>query len=249
MTMTERRRAKKFQAVSHMSAGIGSAWQLMLLTAVLQLTVIAIAAVSCVKSGEEVITAPVSAVFTFIQFLVCTFPAGRFYDFAVDKNFRGVYNGSVIPDAFLSTLPFKAQDSRNFRLILWEQTAAVNALIVSLGHIISLIAEARGYPVHHGVSGLFTLLAVVVEAFLIAPYIIDNNKLLITIGMIVGMGFAMMCGIMDEIDGVPADAFAPLKIFSGISGILIYCAATLFIAFLGEMYIKHRKNVSWRLPK
>lgn len=200
------------------------------------------------EDDQLFIMSPCMSMFSILPFFGCIAATG--IDRGVnEKGFQEIYHSSSTPSAFLCCMPFEARDMANLKFCLWEKAAAVNVLMIAVGHIASLIAEARGFTIYNGVSGLFTLAALITEIVFMIPYIFKSNGLMLSVGVFIGMGFAMMCGLMDEIYGMSADTLASLKIFSGISGILIYCAATLFIAFLGEMYIKHRKNVSWRLSK
>ena len=248
MTIAERKRAKKLQSVIYLYCKAGKAFNGILITAILQAAIIIGVLVIGMVDNKMFMVVPIVSMLTFLPFLVCLIATG--IDRGLnDKAFKETYRGTSMTSNFLCNLPFKAKDVFNFKLILWEEAAAANVLAVILGHVISLAAEAHGFAVYHGVSGLFTLLAVISEALLMLPFIIKSNVLMVVLTVGWGIGFSVICGFMDMIPDASADTLAPLKIFSGISGILIYCAATLFIAFLGEMYIKHRKNVSWRLSK
>lgn len=248
MTMVQRRRAKKLQNVTYLYSRGCRAWLGLLLTSALRLIILALVILFGREDDQLFIMSPCMSLFSMLPFFICLIAMG--IDNTVnEKNFRELYHSSSTPSAFLCCMPFEARDMANLKFCLWEKAAAVNALMVAVGHIASLIAEARGFTIYNGVSGLFTLAAFITEIVFMIPYIFKSNGLMLSVGVFIGMGFAMMCGLMDEIYGMSADTLASLKIFSGVSGILIYCAATLLIAFLGELYIKHKKNVSWRLSK
>lgn len=248
MTMVQRRRAKKLQNVTYLYSRGCRAWLGLLLTSALRLIILALVIFFGREDDQLFIMSPCMSLFSMLPFFICLIAMG--IDNTVnEKSFREVYHSSSTPSAFLCCMPFEARDMANLKFCLWEKAAAVNVLMIAVGHIASLIAEARGFTIYNGVSGLFTLAALITEIVFMIPYIFKSNGLMLSVGVFIGMGFAMMCGLMDEIYGMSADTLASLKIFSGISGILIYCAATLLIAFLGELYIKHRKNVSWRLSK
>lgn len=251
MTIVQRRRAKKLQNVTYLYSRGCRAWLGLLLTSALRLIILALVIFFGREDDQLFIMSPCMSLFSMLPFFICLIAMG--IDNTVnEKNFREVYHSSSTPSAFLCCMPFEARDMANLKFCLWEKAAAVNVLMIAVGHIASLIAEARGFTIYNGVSGLFTLAALITEIVFMIPYIFKSNGLMVSVGVFIGLGFATMCGLMDEIYDMPAmsaDPLAPLKIFSGISGILICCAATLFIAFLGEMYIKHRKNVSWRLSK
>jgi len=248
MTMVQRRRAKKLQNVTYLYSRGCRAWLGLLLTSALRLIILALVILFGREDDQLFIMSPCMSLFSMLPFFICLIAMG--IDNTVnEKNFRELYHSSSTPSAFLCCMPFEARDMANLKFCLWEKAAAVNVLMVAVGHIASLIAEARGFTIYNGVSGLFTLAAFITEIVFMIPYIFKSNGLMLSVGVFIGMGFAMMCGLMDEIYGMSADTLASLKIFSGVSGILIYCAATLLIAFLGELYIKHKKNVSWRLSK
>ncbi|MDE6599185.1 MAG: hypothetical protein K2K34_03795 [Oscillospiraceae bacterium] len=249
MTMVQRKRAAKLQQTMYLYSRYGRAWLLMLLVAVLQITIITIASIAGLNDGECMI-APASAMFTFVQFLVCMFPVGVDNEIN-EKITQDAYHGSVMPAKFMCSLPFEARDLLNFKIIMWEKAAAVNVLFVTIGHIISLIAESRGYMVYRGASGLFTLMAIITEIICIIAFLKKSTKLNIILGAFIGFSFSFACGIMDELSGMSPDAMSSssLKIFSGVSGIIIYIAATLIIAAAGELYIKRKKNVSWNMFK
>lgn len=247
MTMVQRKRAAKLQQTLYLYSKFGRAWLLMLLAALLQITIITISSIAGLNDGECLI-APASTMFTFVQFLVCMFPIGVDNDIN-ERVTQDAYHGSVMPAKFICSLPFEARDLLNFKIIMWEKAAAVNVLFVTLGHIISLIAESRGYMVYRGASGLFTLMAIITEIICIIAFLKKSTKLSIFLGAFVGFSFAFTCNIMDEMSGMSVDAMSSLKIFSGVSGIIIYIAATLIIAAAGELYIKRKKNVSWNMFK
>lgn len=247
MTMAQRKRAAKLQKTMYLYSKFGRAWLLMLLVAVLQITIITISSIAGLNDGECMI-APASAMFTFVQFLVCMFPIGVDNDIN-ERITQDAYHGSVMPAKFMCSLPFEARDLLNFKIIMWEKAAAVNVLFVTIGHIIALIAESRGYAVYPGVAGLFTLMAIITEIICIIAFLQKSTKLSIFLGAFIGFSFAFSCGIMDEMTGMSVDTMSPLKIFSGVSGIIIYIAATLIIAAAGELYIKRKKNVSWNMFK
>lgn len=249
MTMVQRRRAKKLQNVTYLYSRGCRAWLGLLLTSVLRLIILALVIFFGREDDQLFIMFPCMSLFSMLPFFICLFTTMGIEKTINEKSFQELYHSSSTPSAFLCCMPFEARDMANLKFTLWEKAAAVDVLMIAVGHIASLIAEARGFTIYNGVSGLFTLAAFITEIVFMIPYIFESNGLMISVGVFIGLGFAMMCGLMDEIYGMSADTLAPLKIFSGISGILIYCAATLFIAFLGEMYIKHRKNVSWRLSK
>lgn len=248
MTMVQRRRAKKLQNVTYLYSRGCRAWLGLLLTSALQLIILTLIIVFGREDNQLFIMSPCMSLFSMLPFFICLFTMG-FDNTANEKSFRELYHSSSTPSEFLCCMPFEARDMANLRFCLWEKAAAVNVLMIAIGHIASLIAEARGFSVYNGVSGLFALVAFIIEILFTVPYIFKANSLMITFGVFIGMGFAMMCGLMDDIYGMSADTFASLEILSGISGIFIYCAATVLIAFFGETYIKHRKNVSWRLSK
>lgn len=248
MTMTERRRAKKLQDVTYLYSRGCRLWLALTGSSAVQLIILTIIIFAGRADDQLFIMSPCMSMFGILPFFAGMVTMG-IDNTANERVFRQAYHSSSTPLTFLCCTPFKARDMANLKFSLWEKSAAVNVLMVTVGHIAALIAEAQGFSIYHGVSGLFTLLAFIAEILLMTPYIFKNNVISVMEGMLIGLGFAMMCGLMDEIEDMSVNTFAPLKIFSGISGILIYCAATLFIAFLGEMYIKHRKNVSWRLSK
>ncbi|MBD5146546.1 MAG: hypothetical protein HDT21_11660 [Ruminococcus sp.] len=247
MTMVQRKRAARLQQTLYLYSRYGRVWLLMLLTALLQITIITIASIAGLNDGICMI-APAATMFTFVQFLVCMFPVGVDNDIN-EKITQDAYHGSVMPAKFMCSLPFEARDLLNFKIIMWEKAAAVNVLFVTLGHVISLIAESRGYMVYRGASGLFTIMAIITEIICIIAFLQKSTKLSIFLGAFIGFSFAFACGIMDEMSGMSPDAMSSLKIFSGVSGIIIYIAATLIIAAAGELYIKRKKNVSWNMFK
>lgn len=248
MTMAQRKRAAKLQQTLYLYSKFGRAWLLMLLVAVLQITIIAVSSIAGMKNDEIFSVAPCAAMLTFLQFLACMFPIGVDNDIN-ERITQDAYHGSVMPAKFMCSLPFEARDLLNFKIIMWEKAAAVNVLFVTLGHVISLITESRGYAVYHGVAGLFTLMAIITEIIFIIAFLLKKNILNIFLGVFIGFSFAFSCGIMDEMSGMSPDAMSSMKIFSGVSGIIIYIAATLIIAAAGELYIKNKKNVSWNMFK
>lgn len=248
MTTVQRKRASKLQKTMHIYSRFGRAWLLMLAAALLQ---IAIAVGACVSSMENDGICPVAscaAMFTFLQFLACMFPMGVDNDIN-ERVTQEAYHGTVMPAKLMCSLPFEARDLLNFKALMWEKGAAVNVLFVTLGHIISLIAGSRGYEVCGGVSGLFTLMAIITEAVLLWAFIDKRTVSNIVVGVLIGFSFSFSCGLMDDLPDMSVNAFAPLKIFSGVSGIIIYIAATVSIAVVGELYINHKKNVSWNMFK
>lgn len=245
MTMVQRKRAAKLQKTIYLYSKFGRAWLIMLLTAVLQITIITIASIAGLNDGICMV-APAASMFTFVQFLVCMFPAGVDSDINERIN-QDAFHSSSMPAKFMCSMPFEARDLLNFKIIMWEKAAAVNVLFVTLGHVVSLIAGSRGYEVYRGASGLFTLMAIISEIICIIAFIAKSNKLNIFLGAFIGFSFAFSCGIMDEMSDMSVNTMAPLKIFSGVSGIIIYIAATLIIAAAGELYIKRKKNVSWNM--
>lgn len=248
MTMTERKRAKKLQDVTHLYSRGCRLWLALTGSSAVQLIILTIIIFAGRADDQLFIMSPCMSMFGILPFFAGMVTMG-IDNTANERVFRQAYHSSSTPLTFLCCTPFKARDMANLKFSLWEKSAAVNVLMVTVGHIAALIAEEQGFSIYHGVSGLFTLLAFIAEILLMMPYIFKNNVTSVMAGMLIGLGFAMMCGLMDEIEDMSVNTFAPLKIFSGISGILIYCAATVLIAFLGEMYIKHKKNVSWRLSK
>lgn len=247
MTMVQRKRAAKLQQTMYLYSRYGKAWVIMLLVALLQIAITVGASMAGLAEGIFQV-APCTAMCTFFQFLACMFPIGVDNDIN-EKITQDAYHGSVMPAKFMCSMPFEARDLLNFKVIMWEKAAAVNVLFVTLGQVISLIAESRGYAVYHGVAGLFTLMAIITEIVCIIAFLMKKNILNIFLGAFIGFSFAMSCGIMDEMSGMSVDAMSSLKIFSGVSGIIIYIAATLIIAAAGELYIKRKKNVSWNMFK
>lgn len=248
MTMAQRKRAAELQKVMYTYSKYCRAWLIMLLAAVLQVLIIAVGSISGIINDQAYLVAPCTAMFTFVQFLACMFPAG--IDNGINERVTlETLHGSVMPAKLMSCLPFEARDLFNFKLCLWEKAAAVNVLFVTFGHVSALIAEARGYGIYHGVSGLFTLLAIIAEAILIVPFLVKSTTVNVVLGGFIGLGFSLTCGIMDQITDMSADTMSPLKIFSGVSGIVIYIAATVVIAVIGELYVKNRKDKSWGLFK
>lgn len=247
MTMAQRKRAAKLQKTMYLYSKFGRAWVIMLFVTLLQIAVTVGASMAGLVEGIFQV-AHCMAMFTFLHFLACMFPIGVDNDIN-EKITQEAYHGSVMPAKFMCSLPFEARDLLNFKIIMWEKAAAVNVLFVTLGQVISLIAESRGYTVYHGVAGLFTLMAIITEIICIIAFLQKSTKLSIFLGAFIGFSFAFSCGIMDEMSGMSVDTMSPLKIFSGVSGIIIYIAATLIIAAAGELYIKHKKNVSWNMFK
>ena len=247
MTMVQRKRAARLQQTLYLYSKFGRAWLLMLLVALLQIAITFGATITGMVEGIFQV-AHCMAMFTFLQFMACMFPVGVDNDIN-EKITQDAYHGSVMPAKFMCSLPFEARDLLNFKVIMWEKAAAVNVLFITLGQVISLIAESRGYAVYHGVAGLFTLIAIITEIIFIIAFLLKSTKISIALGVFVGFSFAFSCGIMDEMSGMSPDAMSSLKIFSGASGIIIYIAATLIIAAAGELYIKRKKNVSWNMFK
>lgn len=247
MTTVQRKRALKLQKTLYIYSKFGRAWLLMLIMALLQ---IAITVGVCAAGMEDGIctVAACAAMLSFFQFLACMFPIG--VDNGINERVtQAAYNGTVMPAKLICSLPFEARDLLNFKVLMWEKGAAVNVLFVSLGHILSLIAESRGYAVYGGVSGLFTLMAIITEAVLLWAFIDKRTVSNIVSGVLIGFSFSFSCDLMDELPDMSVNEFAPLKIFSGVSGIIIYIAAAVILAIVGELYIKRRKNVSWNVFK
>lgn len=246
MTTVQRRRAKKLQNVTYLYGRGCRVWLGLLLTSALQLIILACVIFFGREDDQLFIMSPCMSMLTILPFFGCIAAAGIDRD-VNGKGFQGSYHSSSTPSMFLCSMPFEARDMLNLKISVWEKAAAVNVLMVALGHIAALIAEAQGFSIYHGVSGLFTLLAIIAEILFMVPYTFKNNHMTFVVWFIIGLGFIALCGIMGEIDGMSANTFAPLKIFSGVSGIIIYIAATFLIALAGELYIKHKKNVSWNL--
>lgn len=248
MTTVQRRRAKKLQNVTYLYSRGCRVWLGLLLASALQLIILACVIFFGREDDQLFIMSPCMSMFSILPFFGCIAATG--IDRGVnEKGFQEIYHSSSTPSMFLCNMPFEARDMLNLKITVWEKAAAVNVLMVALGHIAALTAEAQGFSIYHGVSGLYTLLALIAEILLMIPYTFKNNYMTFVVGFIIGIGFAALCGLMDEIDGMSAGTLASLKIFSGVSGIIIYGAATFLIAFAGEMYINHKKNVSWRLFK
>ncbi|MDE7278417.1 MAG: hypothetical protein K2N26_01660 [Oscillospiraceae bacterium] len=248
MTMVQRKRAAKLQKTMYLYSKSGRARLLMLLVAVLQITIIAVASISGIKNDEAYLVAPCAAMFTFVQFMACLFPVG--VDSSINERVtQEAYRGSAMPAKFMCSLPFEARDLLNFKVCIWEKAAAVNVLFVTLGHISALIVESRGYAVYHGVAGLFTLMAIIDEALFIVLFLIKSTKVNVVMCVFIGFSFSFAGVFIDIVPDMSADTMALLKIFSGVSGIIIYIAATFIIAAAGELYIKYKKNVSWNIFK
>ena len=174
MTMTERRRAKKLQDVTYLYSRGCRLWLALTGSSAVQLIILTIIIFAGRADDQLFIMSPCMSMFGILPFFAGIVTMG-IDNTANERVFRQAYHSSSTPLTFLCCTPFKARDMANLKFSLWEKSAAVNMLMVTVGHIAALIAEAQGFSIYHGVSGLFTRMAFIAEILLMTPYILKNN--------------------------------------------------------------------------
>ncbi|MGN0674649.1 MAG: hypothetical protein ACI4KG_02775 [Oscillospiraceae bacterium] len=165
-------------------------------------------------------------------------------------------SGSFTTGEFLSTLPFKAKDMMNLKLINFEKQFIVNILSVIIIEAALMVAESFGYTTSLETGGL-SVIALLVSEIMLLTVLISQNKHVQFIfgGMSVLITFAAFMGFAAISDGAEnsaemAERFDMLKalgIFTGVPGIIIITVFAALIIFAGEYFLKNKKDVSWNL--
>lgn len=254
MTMTERKRARLFMKVSDTYGGTVRLRLSMPLFVFLQLFITAMAFFGEAGEGDYYEIPSLFGISSFMTYLSIVFQEMFMGDGG--KIFAGNLSGLTCADTtgkFLCTLPFKAGDLFNVRIMRWEWCSAANTLLYALNQIIAVVLEGAGYTMYHSYTGISFIISVLTSVwFLVATLLRGVKK-----SFIWGVFFALfyffpidfLTSFDDDIAAIARlDETAPvLGAFYGISGIFLYAAAMAVIAIIAELVTKKRSDKSWCL--
>lgn len=253
MTLTERKRAGKLRKIFESCGSYGRMKVLLALSLLLTVVAGSLILIFAAKDDELFMTVPFVCFMMFFSWVLSSIPAMSVGDTGQRDIGTASGIGTSLSGKFLCTLPFKASDMLNMRLLNWEDTAAAGAVLISAAQIASMIAESRGYTILHGTAGAAVLYAVFMEILVMIVTVNRNNIVQIVIGLTLGCSYAfymgMIFGTADNHDSAAelSESLSGLEVLYGASGIILYIAATVIIAAIGELCVKKMKNVSWHL--
>lgn len=165
-------------------------------------------------------------------------------------------SGSFTTGEFLSTLPFKAKDMMDLKLINFEKQFIVNIVSVMIIEAALMVSESFGYTTLLETGGLSVIALLVSEIMLLTALISQNKPVqFIFGGMSVLIPFAAFLGFAAISDGAENsaemagrfDMLEVLGLFTGVPGIIIITVFAALIIFAGEYFLKNKKDVSWNL--
>ncbi len=252
MTMTERKRACLFMKVSDTYGGTARLRLTLPLFVCLQLLITIVAYSAEMGEGNYYEIPSLFGVCSFMTYLAMIFQDMFLGDGG--KLIAGNMSGFTCADTtgkFLCTLPFKAGDLINARIIRWEWCSAANILLYAANQIIAVLLEGAGYTMYHSYTGISFIISVLMSVwFLVAALLRGVKK-----SFIWGVCFAIfyfipidfLTSFDDDIEAIARlDETAPvLGAFYGISGIFLYAAAMAVIGVTAELVIKKRSDKSW----
>ena len=137
MTMVQRRRAKKLQDVTYLYSRGCRLWLALTGSSAVQLIILTIIIFAGRADDQLFIMSPCMSMFGILPFFAGMVTMG-IDNTANERVFRQAYHSSSTPLTFLCCTPFKARDMANLKFSLWEKSAAVNMLMVTVGHIAAL---------------------------------------------------------------------------------------------------------------
>lgn len=262
MTKTERKRALLLEKVSRRYSKTGIMNSILIFQSIAFLIIDAVLFSIAANDDELYIMLPfhifIMGFFSALMMFVTTSVIGDttfVYGSANGNALRLSVNGSLTTGEFLCTLPFKAKDLMNLRLINFEKQFAYNVISTVIIEIALIAAESFGYTTYIGACG-FSVIAMLVSQILLMASTLTQNIWLLSVfgasGMLITFGTFLCFGVISEEYSNAADFFDKfgfLKIFTGIPGIFILIIFSVAIAAVGEYYLKHKTAVSWHLEK
>ena len=161
-------------------------------------------------------------------------------------------SGSAYSGKFLCTLPFEAKDLFNLRFIHFEKQLSMVALSMIFLQIAAEFLRAMGYTMEPEYIGVSCLAAIFFEVLLLIVTLtgMKSHYAIImifapTIPLVIFCEY--MDGLAEEAATETMKIFSPLSIFSGVPGIILMIIAAAAIAFIGELCLKRKKDVSWNI--
>jgi len=252
MTAAERKRAHRLMRASEIYGGNVRNKLLLTLFTILVVIITAVSVIGCYGDGEFYDMPGIIGLTTGLTYLAAMFADIYTGDMSISSNVRGSLNGCTTTGKFYCTLPFKAGDLINTRIIRWEQCTVVNIIIVTAVQIIAMIAEGAGYTVYHSYAGLGMAISVFFSAVIMIA-LTARGFAVLSYGMLVGFCYGMAMDVMVELsEDIAAAArldetLPAFGAFYGVSGILLYIAAMVLIDIIVQFAVKKRRDVSWRL--
>ena len=160
--------------------------------------------------------------------------------------------GSAYSGKFLCTLPFEAKDLFNLRFIHFEKQLSLVAVSAIFLQIAAEILKAAGYTIEPEYIGVFCLATIFFEVLL---FIVSLTGMKLQYAMIMIFApsipliifFDYMDGLTEEAAAETMKIFSPLSIFSGVPGIILMIIAAAAMIFIGELCLRHKKDVSWNI--
>lgn len=164
-------------------------------------------------------------------------------------NANPALGGSTFTGKFLCSLPYKAKDILNLRLINFEKELAAFTLMTVAVQITILIAGAAGLDTYDSVIGLAVLTSFILQiiALMIKLSRMKYGSYLI-IGILCGVFCTLFFGFLPnsvEEAAKMESTLSFLRVFSGVSGIIIVIVFAVVLAAAGEFYLKRKNRVSW----
>ncbi|MCH5192960.1 MAG: hypothetical protein J1F11_03295 [Oscillospiraceae bacterium] len=254
MTVTERKRAARFEKVARTYGSIGNVNRMLVFLIIAVLIIDA--AIFPVAAAEDQL---------FVIFFIHGFMLSLMSELVVLMNTYFIGDTSFIADTgnitlagsaysgkFLCTLPFEAKDLFNLRFIHFEKQLSMVAVSMIFLQIAAEFLRAMGYTMEPEYIGVSCLSAIFFEALLLIVTL-TGMKSHYAIIMIFAptLPLIIFCEYMDGLSEQEAaeaiKIFSPLNIFSGVPGIILMIIAAAAMAFIGELCLKHKKDVSWNI--
>ena len=254
MTAIERKRAARFEKVARTYGSIGNINRMLafLTTATL---IIDIALFPIISAEDQLFAiffmhGLIISMLSELIVLMNTYFIGDTAFIADTGNIT--LAGSAYSGKFLCTLPFEAKDLFNLRLIHFEKQLTVVSVSAVFLQIAAELLKTLGYTIEGEYIGVFCLATILYEVLLLIILLTgmkSHNAIMMIFAPTIPL--IIFCEYMDDLtEEAVAETmkiFSPLAIFSGVPGIIIMIIAAVAMAFIGELCLKHKKDVSWNI--
>lgn len=170
-----------------------------------------------------------------------------------DQNAALAVGGTMHTGKLMCTLPFKAKDILNLRIINFEKQLCMYFALTAAMQTVMLIAGGMGYQTYDGIMGIGIVVSMFVEIVLLVLKLFRFK--FYTYMMLGFVGGILSLIISDFFPGTAEEAVEfnarisveRFSVVSGVSGIIIVLVFAFLLAAAGELYLKRKNNVSWNL--
>ncbi|MCH5350055.1 MAG: hypothetical protein J1E40_12080 [Oscillospiraceae bacterium] len=155
-------------------------------------------------------------------------------------------------ERFLCILPFEAKDYLNLYFTSFEKQLAVITGSVIFLQIAAELFRPEDYTIKGEYIGICCLTSILYEVLLMI-ILLTGIRVIFAI-LIIHAPAIPLVHFCTYVDGLPEksqadimEIFRPLDIFSGASGIIIMIIIAAAMAFIGELCLRRKTDVSWNI--